>query len=80
VAGYVLYRFLRRPAVTGDPKDIPPLAGEITNAIFTVGQATSKIIRRQGKKVESGTVFQVGANQGGPELNAKTTARSGGGE
>lgn len=69
VAGYVLYRFLRRPVVTGDPKEIPPLAGQITQAIFTVGQVTSKIIHRQGKKVQSGTVFQVGANQGGPEWN-----------
>ncbi|MCI0640092.1 MAG: DedA family protein [Gemmataceae bacterium] len=33
VAGYVLYRFLRRPVVTGDPKDIPPLAAKITHTI-----------------------------------------------
>jgi membrane protein DedA with SNARE-associated domain len=76
VAGYLLYRFLRRPVVTGDPKDIPPLAGQITHGIkqltFSVGQATTKTIFRKGKKVQSGTVFQVGAStQGVSELNGE---------
>jgi membrane protein DedA with SNARE-associated domain len=67
VAGYFLYRFLRRPVVTGDPKDIPPLAVQITHTLkqstLTVAQLTNKIIHGQGKKVQSGTVGQVGANQ-----------------
>jgi membrane protein DedA with SNARE-associated domain len=30
---YILYRFLRKPAVTGDPKEMPPLVGPVTNKI-----------------------------------------------
>ena len=49
VAGYFLYRFLRRPAVTGDPKDIPPLPGQIAHTMkLGVGQLTSRIIRPKG--------------------------------
>jgi membrane protein DedA with SNARE-associated domain len=76
VAGYLLYRFLRRPIVTGDPKDIPPLAGQITHTItqltFSVGQATTRAIFRKGKNDQSGTVFQVrGSHQEASELNGQ---------
>jgi len=76
VGGYFLYRFLRRPIVTGDPKDIPPLAGQITHTItqltFSVGQGTIKTIFSKGKKVQSGTVFQQGAcNPVASELNGQ---------
>jgi membrane protein DedA with SNARE-associated domain len=41
IAGYVLYRFLRRPMVTGAPEEMPPLVGQVTNKLDEV---TSKII------------------------------------
>jgi membrane protein DedA with SNARE-associated domain len=48
VAGYFLYRFLRRPVVTGDPKEVPALAGKVgqtlNQASKTVGQVTARII------------------------------------
>jgi membrane protein DedA with SNARE-associated domain len=31
VAGYFAYRFLRKPVLTGDPKEMPPLVGPMTN-------------------------------------------------
>lgn len=51
VAGYFLYRFLRRPLVTGDPKDIPPLPGQITRTIKVgVGKLASSIVHAKEKK------------------------------
>ncbi len=34
VVGYFLYRFLRKPVVTGDPKEIPPLVEQVTTKIM----------------------------------------------
>jgi len=39
VALYFAYRFLRKPVVTGDPTEMPPLVGQVTN---TLDQMTSK--------------------------------------
>lgn len=50
VAGYFTYRFLRRPMVTGDPKEIPPL---VENVSHTLGQVTSKIIKPKAKEPEA---------------------------
>lgn len=41
IAGYFLYRFLRKPMVTGDPKEMPPLADKVSSTLDTV---TSRII------------------------------------
>lgn len=40
VATYFLYRALRKPTVTGDPKEMPPLVGQMTH---TLDKVTSKI-------------------------------------
>jgi membrane protein DedA with SNARE-associated domain len=42
VAAYVLYRALRKPAVTGDPKEMPPLVEKVTH---TLDMVTSKIMQ-----------------------------------
>jgi membrane protein DedA with SNARE-associated domain len=41
VAGYLLYRFLRRPMVTGNPGDVPSIMEPVS---FGVDQITSKIL------------------------------------
>jgi membrane protein DedA with SNARE-associated domain len=41
VAGYFLYRHLRKPVVTGDPKELPPLVDRVTS---TLNKVTSKIM------------------------------------
>jgi membrane protein DedA with SNARE-associated domain len=41
VALYLAYRFLRKPMLTGDPKEMPPLVGPVTN---TVEQVANKIM------------------------------------
>jgi len=33
VAGYFIYRFLRRPVVTGDPHEMPPLVEQVTHKL-----------------------------------------------
>jgi membrane protein DedA with SNARE-associated domain len=38
---YVLYRFLRKPVVTGDPKEMPPVVAQVTQK---VEQAASKTL------------------------------------
>jgi membrane protein DedA with SNARE-associated domain len=40
VAGYFTYKFLRRPMVTGDPKEIPPLVEKVTH---TIGDVTHRL-------------------------------------
>jgi len=42
VAGYFLYRFLRKPIVTGDPGDMPPI---VENVSHRLEQMTTKIIK-----------------------------------
>jgi membrane protein DedA with SNARE-associated domain len=59
VAGYFLYRFLRKPVVTGDPEDIPPLVEQVTHRIEQVThnleQMTTKIIHpKRGKSHKTG--------------------------
>jgi membrane protein DedA with SNARE-associated domain len=45
VGGYVLYRFLRKPMVTGDPKEMPPIVGPVTQTLeHTLEQVTHKIL------------------------------------
>jgi membrane protein DedA with SNARE-associated domain len=46
VAGYFLYRYLRRPVVTGNPTDVPKLVEQVTH---TLEQATTKIMHPLGK-------------------------------
>ena len=41
IAGYFIYRVLRKPAVTGDPHEMPSLVEKVTE---TLEQVTSKII------------------------------------
>lgn len=40
IAGYFLYRHLRKPVVEGSPKEMPPVVGQVTNV---VGQVTSAL-------------------------------------
>lgn len=55
VVGYFTYRFLRRPLVTGDPKEIPPIVEQVTNKL---GQVTTKIMSPMAKKGPSETPSQ----------------------
>jgi hypothetical protein len=45
VVGYFSYRALRKPMVTGDPKEMPPLVEQVT---LTLNKVTSKIIHPKG--------------------------------
>jgi membrane protein DedA with SNARE-associated domain len=40
IAGYFVYRFLRKPVVTGSPEEVPPLVEQVTH---TIGQVTHKL-------------------------------------
>ena len=60
VVGYFLYRFLRRPMVTGDPKDIPPLVEQMSH---TLGQVTSKIMHPRAKGKEEAQAEGGGNSQ-----------------
>jgi membrane protein DedA with SNARE-associated domain len=45
IALYVAYRFLRKPVVTGDPKEMPPVVGPVANAVESaVEQVASKTV------------------------------------
>ena len=46
VGSYFVYRFLRRPMVTGDPHEMPPGVEQVTH---TLEQMTSKIIHPHGE-------------------------------
>jgi membrane protein DedA with SNARE-associated domain len=45
VIGYFAYRMLRKPAVTGDPSEMPPLAAQVTHTLESV---TSKFMHPLG--------------------------------
>jgi membrane protein DedA with SNARE-associated domain len=49
VAGYFTYRFLRRPVVTGDPKEMPPLVEQMTH---TLEGMTTKIMHPMSKTMK----------------------------
>jgi len=73
VAGYFLYRFLRRPMVTGDPTEVPKLVEQVQH---TFEQVTTKIIHPLG----GGQAEQAPANDAPvprhdpvPEQREKTT-------
>jgi membrane protein DedA with SNARE-associated domain len=42
---YVLYRFLRKPVVTGDPKEMPPVVGPVTTTIEKAATKTLHSIK-----------------------------------
>ena len=52
VAGYLVYRVLRKPGVTGDPKEMPPLVEQVTHRLE---QVTSKIIHPMSGHLAAGT-------------------------
>jgi membrane protein DedA with SNARE-associated domain len=74
VAGYFLYRYLRRPVVTGDPTDVPKLVEQVRH---TVEEATTKIIHPLSKShadqahVAGGT---AGKHDGQPEPHREQPA------
>jgi membrane protein DedA with SNARE-associated domain len=41
IAGYLAYRVLRKPSVTGDPKEMPPIVEQVTH---TLEHVTSKLM------------------------------------
>jgi membrane protein DedA with SNARE-associated domain len=43
---YVTYRLLRRPVVTGDPKEMPPVVGPVANKLEQVTTKTIQTITR----------------------------------
>jgi membrane protein DedA with SNARE-associated domain len=44
VAGYFAYRFLRRPMVTGDPKDVPPIIQPMQHTLEQMAKMTKMAI------------------------------------
>jgi membrane protein DedA with SNARE-associated domain len=80
VVGYFTYKFLRRPMVTGDPKDIPPLVEKVTHTLegmtHTLEQATSKIFHPTGGKASQVTM-KIEPGQV-PGQDAKSTAATDG--
>jgi membrane protein DedA with SNARE-associated domain len=58
IVGYFMYRFLRKPVVTGDPQEIPPLVEKVTHTLEEVGhtieQATTKIFHPHAKSSKGG--------------------------
>ncbi len=68
VTGYFLYRFLRRPMVTGDPSEVPPLVEQVSHRIE---QMTTKIMKPRSQESEvkgqksAGRVGAVRSQQAG---------------
>jgi len=48
IAAYFAYRFLRKPVVTGDPKEMPPLLGPMTNKLEQMTSKTLQTITGHG--------------------------------
>jgi membrane protein DedA with SNARE-associated domain len=67
VAGYFLYRHLRKPAVTGDPKEMPPLVEQVTN---TLNKVTSKIMHPKGGQHKAPSVDGLHHHPSSPPVPA----------
>ena len=56
VVGYFLYRFLRRPIVTGNPDEVPPIVEKVQHTIegvtHTLESVTTKIMHPKGGKTK----------------------------
>jgi membrane protein DedA with SNARE-associated domain len=61
VVGYVVYRVFRKPVVTGDPKEMPPIMEQMTHKLE---QVTSKIIHPKGGHHVDGSLVQPNTGQG----------------
>jgi membrane protein DedA with SNARE-associated domain len=73
VAGYFLYRYLRRPVVTGNPTDVPKLVEQVTH---TLEQATTRIIHPLSKGQADAAAAEDGKprkHDGQPEHREKAT-------
>jgi len=47
VGVYVVYRFWRKPVVTGNPTEMPPLVGQVTNTLDSVAESVAdKVLHR----------------------------------
>jgi membrane protein DedA with SNARE-associated domain len=57
---YVLYRFLRKPVVTGSPQEMPPLMEQVTH---TLEDVTHKILHSGGPAAEEPAPRQPGPEQ-----------------
>lgn len=62
VAGYFLYRFLRKPIVTGDPGDMPPL---VENVSHKLEQMTTKIMKPRESAARSQESAERNQESGG---------------
>jgi len=67
IAGYFIYRVLRKPAVTGDPHEMPSLVEKVTETLETV---TSKIIHSKASSPpETGAPHGLPYNPAHPAEN-----------
>jgi hypothetical protein len=84
---YLVYRFLRVPQVTGDPKEVPPLAEQLTQTIGQVtqklGEVTTKVAKSKAHRIPGADPASAGNEDGEPrysprqECNHPTNTRSG---
>jgi len=63
VAGYVLYRFLRRPMVSGAPEEMPSLVGQVTGRLE---QMTTKIMHPHKSPCDPPAVSPAGGEADSP--------------
>jgi membrane protein DedA with SNARE-associated domain len=69
VVGYFTYRAFRKPVVTGDPKEIPPLVEQVTHKLE---QMTSKIILPKTGKPGAGTETSSTPHSGDGQTKSST--------
>ncbi len=71
VAGYFLYRFLRRPVVSGTPEEVPKLVSQMTEKFE---QMTTKIIYPHKSSNEAPAVSPGGDGETSPPVDQKKEA------
>jgi membrane protein DedA with SNARE-associated domain len=65
VAGYFLYRFLRRPVVSGTPEEVPKLVSQMTEKLE---QMTTKIIHPHKSTGDASTVSPKSGEENAPRV------------
>lgn len=72
VAGYFVYRFLRKPVVTGDPAEMPPLAEPMSHTLDSV----SKILQPHEMKMPHASESQSKPTTPEPSPNGQVASQA----
>jgi len=76
---YLVYRFWRKPMVTGNPTEMPPIVGPVTERLDQVAETMADKVLHRGVHPEPPPPADPGENNGSvhPSADEKKPAQQG---